>query len=107
MEAHERIGVQPVAPRPVTPVDQHDLGVAVRDQRVGEGHPRCTGSDDEVGRSHGGRGGRGAWRRQVRGSTSEHWTWARIAPVKPKLGKGFAADRRSENRKAPFPVLFQ
>ena len=48
MEAHERIGVEPVAARPVTPVDQHDLGVGVRDQRVGEGHPRRTGSDDEV-----------------------------------------------------------
>ena len=48
MEAHERIGVQPVATRPVTPVDQHDLGVGVRNQRVGEGHPRRTGSHNEV-----------------------------------------------------------
>ena len=48
VEAHERIGVEPVAARPVPAVDQHDLGVGVRDQRVSEGHPRRTGSDDEV-----------------------------------------------------------
>lgn len=89
MEAHERIGVQPVAPRPVTPVDQHDLGVAVRDQRVGEGHPRCTGSDDEVGRSHGGRGGRGAWRRQVRGSTSEPLDVGTHRTRQAKVGQRF------------------
>jgi hypothetical protein len=48
VEAHERIGVEPVAARPVTPVDEHDLGVRVRDQRVRERHPRRTRSDDEV-----------------------------------------------------------
>ena len=48
VEANERIGVQPVAARPVKPVDQHDLGVRVRDQRVGEGHPRRTRTDNEV-----------------------------------------------------------
>ena len=48
MEADERVGVQPVAARSVTPVDEHDLGVRVRDQRVGERHSRRTGSDDEV-----------------------------------------------------------
>ena len=48
MEPYERIGVQPVAARLVTPVDQNDLGVRVRDQRVGEGHPGRTGPDNEV-----------------------------------------------------------
>ncbi len=48
VKADERISIQPVTARPVTPVDQHDLGVRVRDQRVGEGHPRGTGSDNHV-----------------------------------------------------------
>ena len=48
VEAHERIGVEPVAARPVPPVDEHDLGVRVRDQRVRERHPRRTRSDDQV-----------------------------------------------------------
>ena len=48
VEAHERIGVQPVAAGPVAPVDEHDLGTRVGEQRVRERHPRRTRSDDEV-----------------------------------------------------------
>jgi hypothetical protein len=48
VEPHERIRVEPVAARPVTPVDQHDLGLGVRQERVGECHSRRTGSHDQV-----------------------------------------------------------
>jgi len=73
VKAYERVGVQPVAARPVPPVDQNNLGIGVREQRVGESHSRRTRSDDEVvgldfshpcrlrffGCSHGGREVRG------------------------------------------------
>jgi hypothetical protein len=32
----------------MTPLDEHDLGVRLRDQRVRERHPRRTRSDDKV-----------------------------------------------------------
>ena len=48
MQTHERIRLEPVPARRVSPVDHDDLGAGRVDQRVGEGHPRCAASDDEV-----------------------------------------------------------
>ena len=48
MQTHERIRLEPVPARRVSPVDHHDLGAGRVDQRVGESHPRCAASDDEV-----------------------------------------------------------
>ena len=39
VQAHERVGVVPVAARTVAPVDHHHVGVGVGDQRIGERHP--------------------------------------------------------------------
>jgi hypothetical protein len=40
MQAHERVGAVPVSARAVTSFYHHDVGLALRDQRVGESHPR-------------------------------------------------------------------
>ena len=48
MEAHERIGVVPVAARAMAPIDHHNIGVGVGDQLVGERHARRTGPDHQV-----------------------------------------------------------
>jgi hypothetical protein len=48
VQAHERVRVIPVAARTVAPVYQHDVGVAVRDERVGERHASGACADDQV-----------------------------------------------------------
>ena len=49
MELHERIGVEPVAARRFTTIDQRDMYVVgVIDQRVDERHAHRSGADNEV-----------------------------------------------------------
>src|SRR5258708_26073676 len=48
MQTHERIRLEPVTARRMSPVDHDDLGARRGDQRVGECHPGCAASDDEV-----------------------------------------------------------
>jgi hypothetical protein len=48
VELHERIRVEPVTARTWTTVDHDDVGIAVLDQRVDEGHAHGTGTHDEV-----------------------------------------------------------
>ena len=48
MQAHERVGLEPVAPDAVAAVDQGDAHVGVVDQRVGERHAHGPGPDHQV-----------------------------------------------------------
>ena len=48
VEPDERVGVVPVAARPVCPVDDHHGGVGLLEDDVGERHPHRAGADDEV-----------------------------------------------------------
>ena len=48
MQTHERIRLEPVPARRVSPVDHDDSAPGRVDQRVGEGHPRGAASDDQV-----------------------------------------------------------
>ena len=48
VELHERVRVQPVAAGAMAALDHHDVGVAVLDQRVDEGHPERADTDDEI-----------------------------------------------------------
>ena len=48
VQLHERIGVEPVTAGPVPPIDHHDVGVGVLDQRVDEPHAERARADDEV-----------------------------------------------------------
>ena len=48
MQPDERVDVGPVPARALAPVDDDDVGVAVRDQCVRERQPTDAGADDEV-----------------------------------------------------------
>ncbi len=48
MEPHVRIGVEPMSAGRVASVDDGDRGVRMREERVGERHPRRPGADDEI-----------------------------------------------------------
>ena len=48
MQAHERVGLEPVAPDTVAAVDEGDAHVGVVDQGVGERHAHGPGPDHEV-----------------------------------------------------------
>jgi hypothetical protein len=48
VELHERVRVEPVPAGAMAALDHHDVGVAVLDQRVDEGHPERAGTDDEI-----------------------------------------------------------
>src|SRR3954451_2584870 len=48
MEAHERIGVVPVAARAMAPIDHHDVDFGVCDQFVGERHAGSASADHQV-----------------------------------------------------------
>ena len=48
VQLHERVRVEPVTAGSMAPLDHHDVGVAVLDQRVDERHPERAGTDDEI-----------------------------------------------------------
>ena len=48
METNIGIGVQPVTSRGVASIDNCDVGIRVREQRVGKRHPRGSGPDHEI-----------------------------------------------------------
>ena len=48
MQAHERVGLQPVTTDTVPPVDEGHLDVGAVDQRVREGHAHGPCAHDEV-----------------------------------------------------------
>jgi len=48
VKTNEWIGIQPVATRPMTPIDKHNLSVRVRNQRVHKRHPRRTRPHNEI-----------------------------------------------------------
>ena len=48
VQLDERIGVEPVTAGAMPPIDHHDIGVGMLDQRVDEPHPERARADDEV-----------------------------------------------------------
>ena len=48
MQSDEGVGVAPVTPWLVPPVDEQHIGVRLGDQGVGEGEPARARPDDEV-----------------------------------------------------------
>ena len=48
VQPHERVGVVPVAARPIVAIDDHHRRVGLGEHRVGEGHPRGAGPLDQV-----------------------------------------------------------
>jgi hypothetical protein len=48
VQAHERVGVVPVAAWTVTPVHHHHVGIAGSDECVDERHTRGACADDQV-----------------------------------------------------------
>ena len=48
MQSHERIGVVPVAARPMMSVHNHHAGMGLVKQHIGERHAHRTAAYDEV-----------------------------------------------------------
>ena len=48
MKTHKRIRNVPVSARRRTTLDNRDAPIGVRQQLVGDGHPRRTGAHDEI-----------------------------------------------------------
>jgi hypothetical protein len=54
VDAHETVCVVPVTTRAVSPIDHHDIAVALSDERIRERHPGRTRTNDQiVGIDHG------------------------------------------------------
>ena len=56
VQTHERVRVVPVAAGPMPPVHEHDVGVRLGNERIGERQARGAGTHDEIvglDRSHG------------------------------------------------------